>query len=255
LPKKFKIVIIIPPYGPATDAARMQVREIARQLIDAVGPRVQFGPFAGTLLAESTSWQDGDIVPKILGCYEEELHNSMQKAIERRPEVVINIGCAEGYYATGLARRLPDAYVYAFDTDSKARAACLSAARQNGVGERIDVRAECRAEDLIALVSGRRRVFVVCDCEGGEHELFNMHTLEFLSNTDLIIECHDFYVRDIRTTLSRKFSSSHDVDGIREGARDPAMFSLLRSLGTLERWLAVCEFRPEVMYWLACWHK
>ena len=233
----------------------MQVREIARQLIDAVGPRVQSGPFAGTLLAESTSWQDGDIVPKILGCYEEELHNSMQRAIARRPEIVINIGCAEGYYATGLARRLPNAYVYAFDTDSKARAACLSAARQNGVGERIDVRAECRPEDLIALVSGRRRVFVVCDCEGGERELFNKNTIKILTNADIIIECHDCHFRDIRETLSRNFSLSHDVDVIREGARDPAMFSLLRSLGTLERWLAVCEFRPEVMYWLACWHK
>jgi hypothetical protein len=248
-------VIIIPPYGPATDAARAQVREIARQLIDAVGPRVQFGPFAGTLLAESASWQDGDIVPKILGSYEQELHNSIQRAIERCPEVVINIGCAEGYYAIGLARKLPNAYVYAFDTDSKARAACLSAARQNGVSERIDVRAECRSEELITLASGRRRVFVICDCEGAEYELFNIHTIESLSNTDLIIECHDFRIRDIRTTLSKNFSSSHDVDCIREGARDPAKFSVLRSLGTLERWLAVCEFRPEVMYWLACWHK
>jgi hypothetical protein len=49
--------------------------------------------------------------PKFLGTYERELHRVIERAIWRRPKYVLNIGCAEGFYAVGLAIRLNDAQV------------------------------------------------------------------------------------------------------------------------------------------------
>jgi hypothetical protein len=44
--------------------------------------------------------------PKFLGTYERELYSVIERAIELAPRYVLNIGCAEGFYAVGLALRL-----------------------------------------------------------------------------------------------------------------------------------------------------
>lgn len=50
-------------------------------------------------------------VPNLVGSYESELHLQIEQLILERPQVVIDVGCAEGYYAVGLAQRLPDATI------------------------------------------------------------------------------------------------------------------------------------------------
>ena len=60
-------------------------------------------------------------VPKLIGSYEEEVHPIIEEIIRRRYSIVVNIGCAEGYYAVGFALRIPDAIVYAFDVDTTAQ--------------------------------------------------------------------------------------------------------------------------------------
>jgi protein-L-isoaspartate O-methyltransferase len=68
-------------------------------------------------LPRRTSWGDGYRAAKLLGAYEHSLHDVLLKPVSRQPDPIINVGCAEGYYAVGLARLLPDATVYAFDID------------------------------------------------------------------------------------------------------------------------------------------
>jgi hypothetical protein len=58
-----------------------------------------------------------DASAKFLGTYEQELHGVIEKAMESHPKFVLNIGCAEGFYAVGLAIRLNDAQVFAADSD------------------------------------------------------------------------------------------------------------------------------------------
>ena len=60
-------------------------------------------------------------VPKLIGSYEEEVHLIIEEIIRRRYSIVVNIGCAEGYYAVGFALRIPDAIVYAFDIETTAQ--------------------------------------------------------------------------------------------------------------------------------------
>ena len=57
---------------------------------------------------------DGDLPPKLLCCYEAELHPAIERAAARNPQLIVTIGCAEGYYAVGMARVLLAARVHAF---------------------------------------------------------------------------------------------------------------------------------------------
>src|SRR5262249_34123991 len=80
-----------------------------------LGNKVKTGPFEGMEIIQSPYWNDGNNISKLVGCYEYEIHSAIERAIERRPATIINVGCAEGYYAIGFARRLPGSAAIAFD--------------------------------------------------------------------------------------------------------------------------------------------
>lgn len=234
-------------------AAHARRLEITSQIASITGGKVMSGPFMGMIIPNQVSWGVGDNAPKILGCYEAELHAQIEKAIARQPDVIVNVGCAEGYYAIGLSQRLPEAKVYAFDISPEAQTICAAAAKENGASERITINGKCEAKNLIELAGDGKKALIVMDCEGGELELLDDNTASHLTNCDIIVECHDFANRAITPTLLSRFKAKHEIEIIREGGRDPASFPLLHPLGSFDRWLTVCEFRPEVMSWLACW--
>ena len=236
-------------------AARARRIEITGEILRVSGPGVISGPFAGMRLPDASSWGDGDLAPKLLGCYEEELHPAIERAIARQPARVINVGCAEGYYAIGLARRLPQAKVFAFDIDAKAQEVCRAAAAENGVAERVTVGGLCTPEILRNLAGEPGRSLIFMDCEGGELTLLDAPTVTKLAASDVLVECHDFINRQITPTLLRLMGTNHAVEPVAEGARNPGRFPLLKSLSSLDRWLVMCEFRPEQMSWLACWAR
>jgi hypothetical protein len=98
-----------------------RVRLLEREFVRPYGTTVQSGPFAGMRFLPKTP--DSCLMPKLLGCYEADLHRHVVAALDRGYDTVINIGCAEGYYAVGFARLLPAIEVCAFDTEVAARAA------------------------------------------------------------------------------------------------------------------------------------
>lgn len=235
----------------------LQIRrsEIAGALVQAHGPNVMSGPFAGMVLLPDAAWGDGDIAPKLLGCYESELHPAVAKVISREPKTIINIGCAEGYYSVGMARALPDARVLAFDTEPNAQAICKRAATANHVADRIAVEGTCGIDTLRRIVAGTDRPVLIVDCEGAELQLMNPAEIPDLRRCDVIIECHDFINAAITKTLQQRFEVSHDVENIIEGSRNPNKFLPLQRMQSIDRWLAVNEGRPATMNWLVCWAR
>src|SRR5262245_30471234 len=100
------------------------MRGINNHVFTAYGDRVLSGPFAGMMIPSVVGhWDDGNSGCKLIGSYEYELHDAIRYVQWRKPEVVINIGCAEGYYAIGFARLL-GVPVYAFDSNKAALALC-----------------------------------------------------------------------------------------------------------------------------------
>src|SRR2546423_12652663 len=110
---------------------RRLVRRIARVNVlyrERHDPVVRAGPFAGLRYPDNLIQ-----IPKLLGTYELELHPAVERLIASRPTTVVNVGAAEGYYAVGLARRLPDARILAFDIDERSQEHCRRLAALNGV--------------------------------------------------------------------------------------------------------------------------
>ena len=171
-----------------TVAVSERLTEITNWIVRSTEGKVQSGPFAGMVLPTRTSWGGGDIAAKILGFYEAELHRHIERAIERQPDIVVNVGCAEGYYAIGLARRLPAARLHAFDISPEAQSVCAAAAAQNGVADRVSIGGRCDSGQLVALARSGKRVLIVMDCEGGELQLLDQDTVRQLGNCDLIVE-------------------------------------------------------------------
>lgn len=231
-------------------AARGRLAELADYILFHTGGYVVDGPFAGMRMPEIASWADGDLVPKLLGVYEAELHPPIEAAIARAPDLVVNVGCAEGYYAVGLARRLPEARIHAFDIAERAREVCAFAAQFNGVGRRVTVEGECTAGRLAELAAGAARPLALLDCEGAETALIAPDALPALARCDLIVECHDFVDPEITETLRGRLAPSHAVTIVAEAGRDPNRHPFVAGLNSFDRWLTMCEFRPERMHWL-----
>jgi hypothetical protein len=234
-------------------AARARRAELTKQLLAIYGNHVQSGPFAGMELPIGKTWEDGYRAPKLLGCYEAGLHGHLLEAVKRTPETVINIGCAEGYYAVGLARLLPNATVFGFDINPKSAAVCRQAAELNGVSERLVLDGLCTTTMLGELAARGGRPLIIIDCEGAELQLLDPARVPSLANCDIIVETHDFVDRSITPTLQNRFSTSHRVELVAESARDPNQFNPVHSWRELDRSLVVDEARPEAMNWLVCW--
>lgn len=210
---------------------------------------VMSGPFKGMKMVGEIAWSDGNLGTKLLGCYEQELHDFIEEAIGRvkmlkRPGIVLDIGCAEGYYAVGLSLRLPEAKVIAVDELEEALRITLMAAALNEV--------------VLETVSAKefpydlQPDFVLCDCEGAELDYLDPEKFPGLKNATIIVECHDNPSHPhITSTMGERFSETHEIWIVAEGSRDPNQFEVLCPFDSLMRWVAVSEGRPCCMHWLA----
>ena len=86
---------------------------------------------------------------------------------------------------------------------------------KNRVAHRVTVRSHFTADELRTLPVRRRRL-IVCDCEGGETDIFTPQTGRKFAAWDLLIETHDFLDITISTRLAGLFRDTHDL------ARSPA---------------------------------
>lgn len=231
-------------------AAGERRRAVLRDVVAATDGVVAAGPFQGMSIDTRTSWGDGALIPKLLGCYEAEVVDALAGLKDRAFDIVINVGCAEGFYSVAAARFLGIPRSVAVDLDPEARAATLRNAEANGVAGRVETLDRLDAAGLAALARETPRALVISDCEGFELDLFAPATVAALGQAVCLIECHDFAGRAVLAPLSERFGASHDLQVITEGPRDPNRYPVLRKLDSLERWLAISEHRPETMHWL-----
>lgn len=225
-------------------------RELSRRIRVHTGMVVQTGPFAGMRMTEGVSWGNGDFTTKLLGCYEQEIVGALREAIAANPDMIVNVGCAEGFYAVGLARLVPSVPIFAFDAYPPALAICRETAALNGVSERITLGGQCTADQITALIAPAKRPFLLLDCEGNELSLLMAPDPAAFAHATLLIECHDFENRTITPALTKRFQDTHAIARIEQGARDPNQYPELRNWHEHWRWLAMSESRPETMHWL-----
>jgi precorrin-6B methylase 2 len=223
------------------------LRNLTNVLADDANMTVQAGPFNKMKLTDH--W--GPLGAKLLGLYECELWSVIENAVQMSPDVIINVGCAEGYYAVGLARLVPSARVYAFDLNKAAQDRCHELAVVNGVAERVCVGEKCTSRIIQYLVKDAKRPLIIIDCEGGEREILLTDKVELFSYSNVIVECHDFIDRTITPRLVHTFSKTHFIMRIEQSSRNPHSIPILKDWSERDRWIVVMEGRGEPMHWLS----
>ncbi len=213
---------------------------------------VRHGPFAGLRYPPGFTTPQ-NLALKLIGGYESELNAVVEELCRTDYSEVIDVGCAEGWYAVGLALRLPRSQVYAFDTDADARRNCRALAELNQVADRVRIDSSCDTGKLLEF-SVRKRGLIISDCEGFEMELFPEHASSRFASFDILIECHDFLRLGIAPELRRRFAATHEIRSIFsiDDIYKAYHYDFPELLGyTLEeRRKLLAERRPAVMEWL-----
>jgi len=80
------------------------------------------------------------IFPKFSGTYECELNPVFLQQKETNYAYIIDVGCAEGFYAVGLAKHFIEAKMFAFDISEQAQELCKEMAELNNVIDRVYVK-------------------------------------------------------------------------------------------------------------------
>jgi hypothetical protein len=239
---------LTPRWAKAAHQRRQERRRVRRlePIVEGFRSRhgndVRSGPFAGMRYPD-----DLVQIPKALGTYELELHDAVERCVAGGATTVVNVGAAEGYYAVGLALRLPDARVRAFDIDEGSQERCRRMAELNGVADRVAVAGECTLAGLGALPE--RGVALVMDCEGCELELLRPDLVEPMRGWEILVELHDFVEPGTTEHIVERFAPTHETVVIEQRARDDLAAPELEFLGPRDRALAVDEFRPGPMRW------
>ncbi len=224
---------------------------VSREYVRRNGLTVLHGPFAGMEYIDGLEDTVGDLIAKLTGVYERELHQVVSEWIAAGFAHVVDVGSAEGYYAVGFAHAMPRTVVHAYDISAVARERCLEMAERNGVQARLQMGGFCGHSDLEALPE--EGVALLSDCEGGELELLDPARAERLHGWPILVELHDFVDPSITQTICERFTDSHDIQIIEMEDRGEAPAEM--DFATSAQKAMILKERPPGMRWAHLWPR
>jgi len=230
---------------------RLPLARPTRRFARREGLEVTGGPFKGLRYPPSAVGVVEQLVPKLLGSYERELHPSLQRVLSGSHQQVVDIGASDGYYAVGLARALPGCPVHAYEMNPLPAKVCRRLAQANGVAERVVVGGECRPEDLRGLPEVPTLVF--SDCEGAEAELLDPSSVPLLRISTVVAELHESLAPGVERQVPERFAQTHDLEVVEQQVRHSDDYRALRDapdLSFVDKDLLVGEFRNGRVRWI-----
>jgi hypothetical protein len=215
------------------------------------GPRaVMGGPFHGMVYARHSA--DKALLPRLLGTYECELHAAVEDLCTRRPDRIAIAGAAEGYYAVGLARRLPAATVFAYDGLRWARHLLGQMAARNHLADRVRIGGLVTPAELERVLQPAARPALVSDVEGYEITLVDPVAVPALRRATILLELHENFVPGVTAEMYRRFQATHAIAKIDDRPRTLSDLPAGISLPASEALWAMNEaqFRGVRQSWL-----
>jgi hypothetical protein len=192
------------------------------------------------------------VVPKLIGSYEHELHPVVEEIRGRPYTRILDLGCAEGYYAVGLARLFSGCPILAVDIDGNARRLCRRTTQINSASG-VTVSPGLGRREIIDYVTGVRSL-VVCDVEGAEEDLLLPPCKRGFASCDLLVELHDFARPGVSKRILDGFAGTHEISVIEPDRADPEGYADLLDSLPRDLWpAALDETRPEGVKWM--WAK
>lgn len=214
------------------------------------------GPFSDTVFPSAEITNTTSLVSQLIGSYEAELHNVMQKISGNKYKQIINIGAGWGYYSVGLALQFPEAIIHAFELDGRKRLICRHVAKMNGINSRIELHDFCDITRLGKVLSGEGG-FIFIDCEGCEKKLLDPYRLKELNNYDILVEVHDYNSAGptMGEVLCDRFRHTHEITYINPQQRDSSNYP---ELNDVTQFASECLLREGRVYsrgWLYLWQR
>ena len=166
--------------------------ELTKIIFERTQGEVIQGPFKGMKILPKWAWGDGDTAGKLLGLYECELFEHVEDAVSKSPDVVINVGCAEGFYGIGLGK-ITDSQVVLVDVSQDLINIARENAKVNGVNK-IQFTIDSSIETLNRYLDKYKNPFIFMDCEGFEEELLVPEFMPGLAKTSLIVDSDKYIV-------------------------------------------------------------
>ena len=207
LPPPLTVALMRAKRAVAPSSSFRQLRRIHAQI--GAPDTVMAGPLKGMRYLDPPAY-----VSKLLGTYEIELRDTLRRLPELRPDVIVNIGSAEGYYSVGLVRLLPEARMLAYDISALARYRTAKLAQLNGVSSRVETRGYCSIDELQRECGSAKRPLVLSDCEGFEWDLLDPVAAPNLRRAMLLVETHEMIRPGVTAEIERRFADSHELTRI-----------------------------------------
>ena len=231
-------------------AVRRQI--LSQRISSSVNNEVQHGRFKHLKLS-NLRWGSRDKAAMLLGVYEYEVLVEIEKA-SINADVFVDIGAADGYFAIGAVFSGLFEKSICFEISSDGRESITINARENNVLDKIEIIGEATTDSLLDMMVNNdpKRLFLLCDIEGGEFDLFTPEILESLSESTILVEIHDFS-EEHRKSFQKLRGDALQHFQIREvvqESRNPNVSVIASGLHDDDKWLLMSEGRPRAMTWL-----
>jgi hypothetical protein len=181
-----------------------------RRVLRLSSGKVLAGPFAGMLLVRPPD--TAREYAMLLGTYEMELRDAIERICATPPDLIVDVGSADGYYSVGLAMRCSTSTrVIAFEKDEAVRERATKLATANNVASRIEFRGRCDLAALNDALAAFGRKLLLVDLGGGERELLDPNAVPAMSSCEIIAEMHASRVADIDELMESRFRPTHQL--------------------------------------------
>ncbi|RED52297.1 hypothetical protein [Aestuariispira insulae] len=215
---------------------------LGQEMIRRYGRVVQGGPFKGMKLT-----LENPSTFHLMGFYETPLLPHLEELASRPYDHIINLGSSFGYYAVGMALRIPEADVVIYEIDDNIRQMCREMAALNNVEDRFDFRGAAEGSELEAFQDGRS--LIICDIEGAEKTILDPQRYPALTGMDILVELHDCIDDSISAELTRRFEKTHDII-IAENDRMTIEYPpLFKELASIDQVIAAWDGRSGPTPW------
>jgi precorrin-6B methylase 2 len=218
---------------------------LEKRINEEIELKVYNGPFKNMNYINTSS--GSEFLPKIIGSYEEPIQPWVIDVINKKYRFILDIGCAEGYYAVGFALSCKETKVYAFDIDLIALKNLQKLIDLNNV-RNVIVKQECTIEQLNSLSNLNTLIF--CDIEGNEEYLLDPKLIPNLQFADIIVESHDCFRPGMTKKIVKRFKKTHRISIIQDYVSRKNSYEFPFDLNDEELNVFFDENRPPKMNFL-----
>ena len=213
------------------------------------------GPYKGMRLPENYMWNEYDYCPKVLGLYEKEVQNKLNRFDF---ENFINIGCAEGYHLIGQIFLNKERKAIGFEIDNSYIKILQKNSIQNNCYSRIKLFEKAKDDFVDILINDKINLEKSCfliDIEGDEFNILKDENLKKLQQSKIIIEFHPKKIEEENIIFLNLLKSYFNLEIFQTNERSLSSYKELKDFSDVDRWLMVSEHRPCLMNWIVCHPK